>query len=185
MDQALKAQASKNQGRVIWITGLSGSGKTTLARALRPLLPPPALILDGDELRLALSLLAGGYGREERINLALTYARLAALMAGQGQTVICSTISMFHQVRDWNRQNLPGYFEVFVDPPAEVLRQRDYKQVYGEAASPAAQVMGQDLAPEFPRNSDLHLTDPGLSPDQAAALIAERLARPLLQAALP
>jgi adenylylsulfate kinase len=83
-----------SDGRVIWITGLSGAGKTTLAQALLPMLPQPRLLLDGDAVREALALLAGGYAREDRLKLALTYARLAKLAADQGVAVICATISM-------------------------------------------------------------------------------------------
>lgn len=156
-------------GRVIWITGLSGAGKSTLARALWPLLPVPRLLLDGDELREALALVAGGYSRAERLNLALTYARLARLAAAQGQTVVCATISMFQAVRDWNRQNLPGYFEIFINPPPELLQERDYKGVYQQNS-----VIGQDLSAELPRRPDLTLTGAG-NPAQEAAVVAELL----------
>jgi adenylylsulfate kinase len=154
-------------GRVIWITGLSGAGKTTLARALLPLLPQPRLLLDGDGMREALALLAGGYERSDRLKLALTYARLCLLAAGQGQTVVCATISMFHEAQEWNRKNLPGYFEVFLDPPREILSARDYKKVYQPENGP---VMGETLAPEFPLNPDLRLADPALKPQEAARM---------------
>ncbi len=159
-------------GRVIWITGLSGAGKSTLARALAPLLSPASLLLDGDEMREALGLLAGGYERADRLKLALTYARLCRLAAAQGQTVICSTISLFHEVHEWNRANLPGYFEVFLDPPAGTLEKRDYKGVYRAGRGPVA---GRDLPPELPLNPDLHLTGEGLSPSEAAAVVMRRL----------
>jgi len=161
-------------GRVIWITGLSGAGKTTLAKALLPLLPGPSLFLDGDALRETLSLLGGGYERADRLNLALTYARLGRLAAGQGLTVVCATISLFHEVHVWNRANLPGYFEVFLDMPQEVLSARDYKKVYArtDGLSP---VMGETLAPEFPLNPDLRLDDPSVSSEEAARKIMSEL----------
>ena len=159
-------------GRVVWITGLSGAGKTTLAQALLPLLPEPRLFLDGDALREALSLLGGGYERADRLNLALTYARLGRLAAGQGLTVVCATISLFHEVQAWNRANLPNYFEVFLDMPPEVLSARDYKKVYARAEGP---VMGEALAPEFPPSPDLRLDDPGRSPAESAALVLKAL----------
>ena len=159
-------------GQVIWITGLSGAGKTTLAKAFLPFLPQPRLLLDGDEMREALSLFGGGYERADRLKLALTYSRLCLLAANQGQQVVCSTISMFHEVHQWNRENLPGYFEVFLDLSPETLLARDYKNVYKRLDEA---IMGQTLLPEFPLNPDLWLTDAELSPDQAASLILAKI----------
>ena len=161
-------------GRVIWITGLSGAGKTTLAKALLPFLPEPRLFLDGDEMREALQLLAEGYGRAERLRLALTYARLCRLLAGQGQAVVCATISLFHEVHSWNRANLPGYFEVFLDMPQEILSARDYKKIYGQPAGPGP-VMGETLAPEFPLNPDLRFDEPSLSVERAVHRIISEM----------
>jgi adenylylsulfate kinase len=158
--------------RVIWITGLSGSGKTTLARELLPRLPQPRLLLDGDEMRGALELLAGGYGREERLRLALTYARLCGLAAGQGQTVVCATISMFHEVRRWNRENLPGYFEIYLEASAEDCRDHDYKQVYAADR----EVMGVQLVPELPLEPDVVFKAHTRDAAALAGLVMDRLA---------
>ena len=147
---------------------MSGAGKTTLAKALMPLMPHPRLLLDGDEMRNALELLAGGYDQESRLKLALTYARLCLLASEQGQNVICATISMFHEVHNWNRANLPNYYEVFLDPPEELIKKRDYKRVYTRLNEP---VMGQSLAPQFPLTPDMHLTDPHMDASEAAKVI--------------
>ena len=103
-------------GRVFWITGLSGAGKSTLARALQARLPQ-SILLDGDELRAVLGATASGFDRQSRLELARTYARLCGLLAGQGHTVIMATISLFHEIHAWNRENLPGYREIFLDVP--------------------------------------------------------------------
>ena len=160
--------------RVIWITGLSGAGKTTLARVLLPLLPQPRLFLDGDEMREALALLAGGYGRDDRLKLALTYARLCQLAAGQGHNVVCSTISLFHEVHQWNRVNLPGYFEVFISLPEAVINERDYKRIYNRAD--CGPIMGRTIPPQFPLNPDLQITDPDMEPQEAAMMILSHCA---------
>lgn len=141
----------KTGPRVIWITGLSGSGKTTLGKALQAALPD-SLLLDGDELRAALGAEGKSFDAAGRLELAKTYARLARLLASQGKTVIVATISLFHELHAWNRENLPGYVEIFIDAPEEVRRARDPKGLYAGNVPQMACSMAQ-----FPLNPHLRL----------------------------
>lgn len=140
---------------VIWITGLSGAGKTTLAKALKPCLAGPVVILDGDKVREALHYGNFGYDDAGRRRVGHTYARLAHFLAEQGITVICAVVVMIEEVRHWSRENIPQYIEVFLDIPMEILYQRDFKKVYKQ---PAGQVVGLDIAPEFPQQPHVTLT---------------------------
>ncbi len=138
------------QGRVLWITGLSCAGKSTLAQALLPYFPQ-AILLDGDALRAVLGVENTAYDAQSRKELALTYARLAGLLAHQGHTVIVATISLFHAVHSWNREHLPQYKEIFLDVPEDIRRQRDLRGLY--VAPPKGQLpsmAGQDVTVEFP-----------------------------------
>jgi adenylylsulfate kinase len=148
-------------GRVIWITGLSGSGKTTLALELQSLLKSRGemtILLDGDDLRSALGAEKTAYDREGRKRLAFTYARLCRLLSLQEYTVICATISLFHDVHKWNRENLPGYFEVFLDVTEEERRRRDPKQLYVNLDSGnVSNMAGVDVDVEFPLAPDLKI----------------------------
>lgn len=144
---------TNNPGRVIWITGLSGSGKTTLARALQKQIPG-SVLLDGDELREALDAAGHGFDAESRKNLAKTYARMARLLALQGFTVLVATISLFHDLHAWNRQNLPGYLEIFLDVPEDVRRKRDPKGLY---AANTANMAGSQTKAEYPLDPHLRL----------------------------
>jgi adenylylsulfate kinase-like enzyme len=47
----------------------------------------------------------------------MQYARLCRVLAEQGVTVVIATISLFKEVHAWNRENLPGYFEVYLKVP--------------------------------------------------------------------
>jgi adenylylsulfate kinase-like enzyme len=143
--------------QVIWITGLSGAGKSTLARTVVARLKAvgePVVMLDGDELREVLGATSEGdanHGRAARLALALRYARLCALLARQGVTVVMATISLFREVHAWNRANLPGYLEVFLRVPTEELRRRDTKGLYARHdRGEIRNVAGLDLAVDEP-----------------------------------
>lgn len=161
-------QTSPQKGRVFWITGLSGAGKTTLARELQKALPG-SLLLDGDELREALGASGRGFDAESRRRLALSYARLAGLLARQGATVIVATISLFHELHTWNRANLPGYVEIFLDVPEDVRRGRDPKGLY---AGNVRHMAGSEVRAELPLAPHLRLTG-GESLEDALALVLE------------
>jgi adenylylsulfate kinase-like enzyme/predicted MFS family arabinose efflux permease len=147
--------AGRPRGSVIWITGLSGAGKSTVAGELAARLRADGVdpvLLDGDQLRAALGADGGGYDADSRRRLAFVYARLCRLLAEQGHTVVCATIALHHEVHAWNRANIPGYLEVFLDVPLEELRRRDFKGVYeGQGA------VGVGLEAEFPTAPDLTL----------------------------
>lgn len=151
-------------GTVYWITGLPGAGKSSLAHLLQAFLRERGhmvVFLDGDKIRELL-------GRErvhapsDRLELAQTYARLCHFLADQGLDVVCATVSLFHQVQDWNRSNIPHYREIVVEVPWEVLHLRDQKGLYSRAVSGENnQVPGLDFQAEWPENPDLVLLNDG------------------------
>ena len=156
---------SNESGSVLWITGLSGSGKTTLAkevsRELRRI-QIDAINLDGDTLREALMLgtiSSQSYVREERLRLAMQYARLCQIISTQGFTVVIATISMFKEVYAWNRAHLPGYFEVYLKAPLEELRRRDSKSIYSRFdTGELHNVAGLDLDIDEPEKPDFRIS---------------------------
>ncbi|MEZ0373061.1 MAG: adenylyl-sulfate kinase [Candidatus Sericytochromatia bacterium] len=160
-------------GRVFWLTGLAGAGKTTLAGELTAELRRQGrscVMLDGDALRVVLGA-QKLYSRAERLELALTYSRLCKLLSDQGFDVVCATVSLFHAVQSWNRENLSHYTEVVLQVPAEVLHQRDQKGLYsGALKGNITEVMGLDLSPEWPRNPDVVLINDGSQDPRALVL---------------
>ncbi len=145
---------------VVWIMGLSGSGKTTTALALVDTLRlqgNAVVHLDGDELRTALDR-SGNFSKDKRIELALTYGKLAQLIYDQGFTVVVSSIGLYGVLQSWLRSNIQSYLEVFLDAPLELLFKRDFKGIYKmDNGSTRDFVMGVDIEPEFPRNPDVHI----------------------------
>lgn len=151
-------------GRVYWITGLSGAGKTTIATALFKLKKTHMsnlVLLDGDELRATVAN-EFGYSKEERIAAAMRYAKICALLSKKGIHVIIATISMYHEVREWNRLNISDYLEIYLKVPMDVLKIRNQKNLYSDADNGRVRnVAGVDLNIEEPKNPDLVIINDG------------------------
>jgi adenylylsulfate kinase-like enzyme len=168
--QSGAADASK--GRVYWITGLSGAGKTTVGRELWRRLRAAgrsAAFLDGDIVRevIAEDL---GHSTNNRRKSAMRNARLCRLLSSQGLDVVCPTISLFHEVQRWNRENIPGYCEIYLRVPMEELRRRDSKGIYAAAhRGELRDVVGLDVPAELPEKPDLVLDNFGALDGVAAA----------------
>ena len=151
----------RGSGKIIWICGLSGAGKSTLAYAIINLMRArslPVVMFDGDELREvfgATESCRDNHGRDARLQLAMKYARLCRLVANQGMHVVIATISLFHEVHSWNRNNLENYFEIYLKVPMEELRRRDPKKIYSKFdAGEITNVAGLDLTIDEPRAAD-------------------------------
>ena len=142
-----------------WITGLSSAGKTTLSKLLADKLRSegkPVIFLDGEDLRVVFS--NKEYNREVRLETALRYSRICSLIVKQQINVVIGVIGLFYEVHHWNRQNISGYIEVFIDVPIEELRRRDPKNLYEKAMEGKIKnVYGVDLKAEYPKNPDIHL----------------------------
>lgn len=170
------AESRDRPGTCYWITGLSGAGKTTLGRAYwahqRALGRDNLVYLDGDTLR---EVFGNGLGHTpaERHQLAMSYSRLCQMLTAQGIDVVCATISMFATVRDWNRSNIPGYVEIYLDVPIEVLERRDQKQLYSRARrGEIRHVMGVDEPVVPPAAPDIRIVNDG---SLSKAQLLERL----------
>lgn len=145
------------KGTLYWITGLSGAGKTTIGTKLYYTLKNQGveniLILDGDILK---NIAGGGYSKEDREERAKKYSNLCKTITDQGISVICCTVAMFHQVRNWNRNNIENYVEIYIDVPMETLRKRDKKGLYSSSEKMESKsVAGIDVEAEVPINPDI------------------------------
>jgi len=173
--RGLPVDAGAGAGLVLWITGLSGAGKSTVCGILERAFHDaglPVAVLDGDVLR-ALFAVDAGHGRDHRRRLALSYGQLCREIARRGVHVLCATISMFHEVHDWNRANIERYVEVYLRVPVDELRRRDPKGLYAKAdAGEIADMVGVHFPAEEPRNADLVLDHAdGRTPAETARAI--------------
>ena len=160
------------RGWVFWVTGLSGSGKTTIGQLLFRRLRERAVnsaFLDGDVLRQVFGNDLG-YTLEERRKCARRYSRISAMLAGQGLNVVIATISMFHECREWNRANLPRYFEIYLRVPRDILAIRRSPDVGANPErSQMESVVGWDLPFDEPLNPDLIIDNDGsMTPQEVA-----------------
>lgn len=167
-------------GTVYWITGLSGAGKTTIGKLVYEKMKekyPETVFLDGDVLRNVFGEGLFGYSQEERRKCAMCYARLCAMLAEQGMRVICCTISMFDSVREWNRNHIAHYKEIYVKVSMETLRARDQKGLYsGVTAEKQKEVAGIHVEIEEPESPDLILMNDGTElPEKQAEKILNLL----------
>jgi len=149
---------------IFWITGLPGAGKTTFAHALLSALKPynsGIVHLDGDELREVFK--NNDYSEAGRKAIALQYSNLAKLLAEQQLTVIVSTVSLFHEIQDFNRNNFKNYVEILLDPGLDTLQKRNKKQLYTANHANSNVIIGQGIKAQIPQNPDFKFSNNNLN----------------------
>jgi len=162
---------------VYWITGFSGAGKTTIAKLFYKqvsLLKNNVALLDGDILR---EIMGGkdGYTAKDRLALAYRYAKLSKMLSDQNVDVIIATISMFDEVRKWNRDNIFNYVEIYIKTPIEVLIERDQKGIYSNNVD---NVMGFNVEADEPKSPDIVLlNDSSKSPNEIMNEMLEKIGK--------
>lgn len=144
---------------VLWFTGLSASGKSTLAGLLHAELAKsgfPCFVLDGDRLRSGLCSDLG-FSAEDRAENIRRAGEVARLLVDAGLVVIAAFISPYvaDRARVRSRFEKNQFYEIFLECPIEVCRQRDPKGLYRKAQ--------EGLIPAFTGVSDPY--EPPNAPD--------------------
>ena len=141
----------KSKKNVYWVTGVSGSGKSTFANILKKELEEKkinSILIDGDEIRKLLND-KYSYTREDRLEVARIYSKLAKLISEQGVTTIVSTISLFNEIHEWNRENISDYKEILIKRDMNDILRDDKKLVYKKN-----NVVGNEIPAEYPKNPE-------------------------------
>ena len=158
------------KGTVYFFTGLSGAGKTTIGGLFyrrRKSEKPNVVLLDGDQTRPVYNEDAG-YSDASRLRGAYRTFRVANMLAEQGIDVVVCSICMYSAVRDWNRENIANYREIYVKVKRETLLQRNQKGLYSSGKN----VVGVDLPFDEPKSPDHIVENDGLETPEA---IVDRL----------
>ena len=162
------------KGTVYFFTGLSGAGKTTIGGLFYRRLKerkPNAFLLDGDEFRRMLCQDLG-YSKEDRLKSAYRGFGMSCMIANQGIDVVNCGIAMYSEIRQWNRENIENYKEIYIKVSKETLLRRDQKGLYSAGKS----VVGIDLPFDEPENPDFVIENNG---DETPDEIVDRLEKAL------
>lgn len=126
----------RDQGIVVWLSGLSGSGKTTITSHVTALLERRGVsvaTLDGDVVRSGLSEDLGFTAADRRENLRRV-AHVAKILSALGHTVLVPVIAPYQADRLAAKQICgEPFIGVYVDTPLAVCEQRDPKGLYAMA----------------------------------------------------
>jgi bifunctional enzyme CysN/CysC len=170
-----------HKAAVLWFTGLSGSGKSTVARKTMRLLFDAGcqvMLLDGDNIRHGL---CGdlGFSAKDRSENIRRVGEAAKLFFEQGNIVICTFISPFHQDRQFVRSILPQgrFIEVYVKCDISVCKRRDPKKLYEKAESgEIPEFTGVTSPYEEPQNPDILIETDILGVEDSVKKIKKYLA---------
>jgi adenylylsulfate kinase len=168
----------KQASFAVWITGLPASGKSTIARALRDQLVGQGIdiaVLESDTFRKMLEE-EPSYDPEARTLFYRYLAYAGVLLTQHGVPVIFDATANRRIYRNWARQQIPRFIEVFVDCPLETCIARDPKGIYGKASEGGAQTVPGIQEPyEPPEAADVVIDSENEVPTLAAQRIAEKL----------
>ncbi|MFC3748960.1 adenylyl-sulfate kinase [Paenibacillus sp. GCM10012306] len=169
---------NKNTGFTVWLTGLSGAGKSTIASGLTAALAElgrPVEWLDGDDLRQHVCK-GLGFSREDRFENIRRAAYLAGLLNRHGVITIVSVISPYREMREYARQTLSGFAEIYVDCPLQVCEERDVKGLYAKARRGDIPLFTGITDPyEVPEHPELTLHTAEQSPEESVATLLKWL----------
>src|SRR5438034_4712243 len=118
-----------HKGCTVWFTGLSGAGKSTISTLLHQRLTAAGAkveLLDGDIVRTHLSK-GLGFSHEDRDENIKRVGFVCQLLTRNGVPNIASVISPYRAARDYNRQRIKDFVEVYTACPIEVCAKRDVK----------------------------------------------------------
>ena len=171
----------KQNGAVVWFTGLSGSGKSTVAVEVEHALVENginAYVLDGDNIRHGLNKNLG-FSPEDRKENIRRIGEVAKLFSEANVVVLTAFISPYKEDRAIARELLPQgkFFEIFCDAPLDICEERDPKGLYKKArAGEIPEFTGISAPYEAPDKAELTLNTGDESLEESTRRVLDMLA---------
>ena len=162
------------KGTLYFFTGLAGAGKSTIGGLFYERLKerkPDAVLIDGHQKREE----AVSQGAPRDYSNAARLAGARGMFANcrdlteRGLDVVCCSMSLFDEIRDWNRANIENYREIYIKVPMEILRKRRQ-----ELYSSDRDVVGVHLPWDEPKRPDIVIENDG---SEAPEVIVNRIVR--------
>lgn len=128
-------RVSKDEGFVLWATGVSGVGKSTILDALAKRLEKKGRRierLDGDIVRESLCSDLG-FSESDRNENIKRVTFVSKLLSRNGAGVLASFISPYEEVRQNINKEVTNFIDLSLVAPREVLIERDPKGLYKKA----------------------------------------------------
>lgn len=161
----LRSEREMRQGHralVVWLTGVPASGKSTLANSAARILFDKGFnttVIDADRIRTGLCSNLG-FSPEDRSENVRRIAHLAKCLLESGQVVLVACISPYRADRESCASiiGINDFFEVHVDCPVTICKERDPKGLYARfARGEISGLTGLDAPYEVPVNPALKL----------------------------
>ncbi|MEM1515535.1 MAG: adenylyl-sulfate kinase [Candidatus Bathyarchaeia archaeon] len=173
-------------GWCVWVTGLPGSGKSTVAYLLANKLKfigVHAYVLSSDALRKVMTP-SPKYTEEERDIVYSTLVYIAKILTDNGVNVIIDATGNRRKYRDYARQMIPRFMEVYLRCSLEVCIERESKrgvdfygaprEVYAKAfRGESRTVPGLGAPYEEPLNPEVVVDSDKLRPEECVGRILD------------
>ncbi len=181
VSKADRENVLRQQGVVLWFTGLSGSGKSTVAREVEKRLFEAghlSYVLDGDNIRFGLNKNLG-FSPGDRTENIRRIGEVAKLFADAGLITLTAFISPYRADRDMARALLGAgeFIEIYVQCPVEECEKRDVKGLYKKArAGEIKEFTGISAPYEEPLSPELVLDTARETLQEASERVVKHLA---------
>ncbi|MBS3792790.1 MAG: adenylyl-sulfate kinase [Candidatus Bipolaricaulota bacterium] len=176
-------QAEKYNGFTLWFTGLPSSGKSTVAKEVENELRRKGLKvenLDADGLRKNLHPDLG-FTKEERGTNNKRIGFISKLLTKNDITTIVAAVSPFKEYRQVAREYVEEegeFYQVYVECPVDVCKERDPKGLYDKAERgiiPNFTGVSHPFEEPTPDEYDMKVNTAELDPDSAAEKVLQFL----------